>query len=95
LGPSTLFRQNAARVAFVVVNVGTGTLFRLPTIPGQGEPSALNGIRLEPNGGSLTVQWDEDGEMVAWEWRGFSPTGTSVLAIPLQIDLGRVPRAAG
>jgi len=62
--PQQLLKQDPARVAFLIVNVSTSvvTIEPNPSFPtGQGP-------RIDPNGGSLFVTWEEDGESVAYEW---------------------------
>jgi len=67
------FRQDPSRVAFLFVNLSLNRIYLTPA----GVPSSTNGIRVEPNGGSLAVLWEEDGEMVAWEWRGIADGAAS------------------
>jgi len=85
----SLLRQDAARVGFMVANLGAFTLFLIPQGAGF-PPDATHGIRLEPNGGALTVNWEEDGEAVAYEWlAAASGNSTSVYFLETLIDQGR------
>lgn len=83
-----LLRNDPSRVSFQLVNLGAFTVFVTPL----GEPSSTNGLRVEANGGALFVEWETDGEVVAWAWRGIAVGGTSALLILENlIDAGREP----
>lgn len=66
-------RGNPARIGFTLVN--TGSL--VATVQPRRAPVAGVGIRIEPNGGALIVNWEEDGEVVAWPWFGTATGGNS------------------
>lgn len=68
-----IFRQDPSRVAFLFVNLSLNNIFLTPL----GAPSSSNGIRVDANGGSLAVNWEEDGEVVAWEWLGIADGAAS------------------
>jgi|SRR5882672_1214534 len=71
--PNTAFsvlRNDPSRVSFLMVNTGPSPVFVVPQAAGQ--PSSLNGVRIEPNGGALSVMWRDDGEVTGWEWLGIS-----------------------
>ena len=86
---SPALKQDAARVAILFVNVGAFQVFLIPQ-DGTFPASVNNGIKVEPNGGSLSVLWDEDGEITAWEWTAAANGGTSLLYIvETIIDEGR------
>jgi len=86
---SVLFKQDAARVGFIVVNFTGFTLFIAPA-PANIQLGGTGGIRLEANGGTATAQWDEDGEMVAYEWVANAVGGGGpVFTVELRIDQGR------
>ncbi len=87
-------KQDAARVGIMFVNTGTFQVFLVPNSGGN-PPSAVTGIKVEPNGGSLVVTWEEDGEITAWEWLGTANGGNSILfVVETIIDEGRQPVAA-
>ncbi len=87
-----LLKQVPARVAFLVVNLGAFVVFIAPQVAGA--PSSLNGVRLEANGGSATAQWDEDGEVTAWEWQAIAIGGASTVFI-LETVIERASAEAG
>ncbi len=75
-----VLKQNGARIAAHVVNTGGVDFFLIPTEAALA-PNA-NGIRIQAGGGSVSMQWDEDGEIVAHEWVAGSAGGvTGGLAI--------------
>ena len=78
-----LFRLNAARLAFVVVNLSANVLFLRP-----GRPATTSaGIRLAPNGGSLVVAWNDDLLLPAREWQVISDAGAANVVYNLEILL--------
>jgi len=84
-----IMRQDAARVAYLVVNLGAFPVFIAPGSMGA-EVSASFGIRVEASGGSASMQWDEDGEIVCYEWRAIAVGGASaLLTLETLIDSGR------
>lgn len=87
---ATVLRNDPSRVSFVLVNLGAFVVF----VVLRGEPSSTNGLRVEPNGGTLIVGWEDDGEMVAWEWRAVAVGGTSALLV-LENIMATGPEAMG
>lgn len=71
----TVLKQDPSRVQFLFVNLGANTIFLAPL----GTPSANNGILVAPNGGSVVLNWEEDGEVVGWEWQAVAPVGNSAI----------------
>jgi len=89
-----VIRQDPARVSFILVNTGGNAAFVGPDLPTR--PTGLDGIRIDPFGGALLVEWETDGEMVGWAWRGVSIGGpTTFYLLENVIDQGRTPRAGG
>lgn len=87
-----VLRNDPSRASFLFVNLGAFVVFLTP----EGVPSSTNGIRVEPNGGALAVEWETDGEVVAWEWRAIAVGGASaVLILENVIDAGREVPARG
>lgn len=56
--------NNPNRLALIVINLGTTAMY----IGLDSEVSAEKGIYVGANGGSLALIWNEDFDMVAWEW---------------------------
>ena len=61
---------NPRRIAFILVNLGTGIIHVSP----QGDVSNEKGIYLVANGGTLTMVWTEDFEMPTFEWYAIADT---------------------
>lgn len=59
-----LLPSDPNRVGFIVVNLGSAAVYIKPRL----DVSATSGIRLAPNGGSLTVTWRDDFHLAGWEW---------------------------
>jgi len=56
-----IMSANPNRVSFLVVNLSTNNLFISP----QNDVSSTKGIYIAPSGGSITIQWDRDFELVS------------------------------
>lgn len=95
--PLSILGNNPNRLAFVVVNLSSNTIFIAPAR----DVSTTKGIRLNANGGAATALYDEDFHMVGWEWFGvadvagpstiyvlevveYQPTREPSLAVPLR-----------
>ncbi len=68
-----VLRQTPNRVAAVIINLSVNELFVSP----DGITSATHGIRLSPSGGALTLLWDEDFDMVGYEWNAIASGAAS------------------
>lgn len=75
--PGLILRNNSSRLAATIVNLGTNPVFMVP----EGAPSTTRGIRIGPSGGSVTLLWDEDFNLVGMEWNGVTDVGTSDLFV--------------
>jgi len=85
-------RGNPARVGLQLINSGT---FVVNVFPLRALVAPF-GFRLEPNGGALLLNWEQDGEIVAWPWAGIAVGGVSdVLAVEEIIDSGPEDEASG
>jgi hypothetical protein len=61
---TNLLKNSPNRLAFTVINLGTGKVYLHPQSPA----SATSGIVLAAGGGSVTLVWDEDYDAVGMEW---------------------------
>jgi len=87
----TILRGDPNRTAFLLVNQGGFIVFAAPAGIGL-DPRSGQGVRVDPNGGSLALLWEEDGEMVSWEWLATASGGnTAVSIIETRIEVGQVP----
>ena len=70
-------KGNPKRMALTITNVGTGTI----TVGFDSSVTAGNGIPLAPNGGTLSLDVDEDGELVTYDIFAVAPAvGNNLLA---------------
>lgn len=67
--------QDPNRVAFYIGNLSVNVLFTGPF----NNVSSTRGIRLNPSGGFLTALWDEDFQVVGWEWFVIADAAASTL----------------
>lgn len=78
---STILRQDPARLAVTLVNLSTNVIFVAP----DSNVSATNGIRLDANGGSMSINVRNDFVLPGLEWSalatgaGSNLFGTQVL----------------
>ena len=68
-----LFQNNPDRLALVFVNLSANPIY----LGLSNLVSAANGIYVGPNGGSVTMYWQEDFQMVGWAWWCIAPAGAS------------------
>lgn len=65
-----LLSYNPRRASFVLINLGANFITVAP------DPRVLTtrGIYLVPNGGTLSMVWNEDFELPTFEWYGIADT---------------------
>jgi len=63
-----LLLDNPDRVRWTVVNLGDTVVYLSHTAA----PSSTNGYYLDKNGGSISMSWDEDGELVGYALNALS-----------------------
>ncbi len=68
-----ILKQDPSRIAFTIVNVGAFDVGIVPT----GQPTGQKSFTVAANGGVLSGDWREDGELISQEWRGFANGGAS------------------
>lgn len=75
-----MLNNNPNRLAFLLFNLSANVLYILH----ENTVSTARGIRLDPNGGNVTIVWDEDFHLVGWEWWCVgSGAGTGFLLLEL------------
>lgn len=81
---STILRQNPNRLAATIINLGGSAIYVAPL----GAPSATRGIRLAPTGGSVILKWDEDFDVLGYEWAAIADAaGIAYFAIEIIADI--------
>jgi len=71
---------NPNRLALVMVNLSVNEIFVLP----DRAVSSSRAIRLGPTGGFLSIVWDEDFHVVAWDWYAIA-TGVASPIMVLEV----------
>ncbi len=70
----TKFLQgNPRRVSFVITNVGAAPIYMTP----DNLPSTTRGIYLAPNGGSASLTWEDDFELLTYPWHAIASGAAS------------------
>lgn len=69
--------SDADRLGFLVVNLSVNDVYILT----DAGVTTTRGIKIGPNGGSISTVWFEDFELVAWEWFGVAPIGASSILV--------------
>ena len=76
-GRTLVLRANPSRIAFTITNLGTNFVF----LWSDAEVSSTRGVRINGNGGSAQVLFDEDFARVGYNWFVIADTGTSAISI--------------
>lgn len=63
-----VFSSNPNRLALVIINLGAKSVYVAPSR----DPSANKGIFLGASGGSMTLKWNEDFELVSHDWHAIA-----------------------
>lgn len=85
-----LLPNNPDRLAWILINLSVNPMY----INLTDAVSAINGIYVPPNGGFVGMVWDEDFQMLAWEWWVITPAGASNLLVIEIIEEYRETEAA-
>lgn len=72
-----VIRNNPDRLGFVFINLSANIVYISPA-PGV---LATAGIRLDANGGMVSMVWDEDFELVSHEWYGIATGAGSAIFV--------------
>lgn len=76
---------NPARVSLYVVNLSANDVYLLPGTGGT--VSSTHGFGLAANGGTLFVEWRDDGILCGQSWQGIaSGAGSNILTVEMVID---------
>lgn len=74
--PEEILKANPDRISWIIFNLGTDVVY----LSHDPVPSATNGYYLDKNGGTVSMSWDEDGELVGYRVYAIS-AGTPTLFI--------------
>lgn len=70
-----VLNNNPNRLAWVMVNLSVNAIYMAL----NNGVSATNGIYIPPNGGNVSMIWDEDFQTTAWAIWGIAPAGASAI----------------
>lgn len=70
-------RDDPTRLALLVVNLSGNTLFVRPRKPA----STTIGIRISPNGGALSSNWEDDFTLPAKDWNAIAGGAASAIYV--------------
>lgn len=62
--PTIVVPNDPNRLGLTLINLSASAMY----LALASDVSATKGIYLAPNGGNISLVWDEDFIMVAWEW---------------------------
>jgi len=82
--PVQVLRDDADRVQYIIFNTGDYPVF----IGWSPDVSQAKGVRIPEKGGSLSLNWEEDGILPAYGVWAVAPFGNTTIYI-LAIRLGR------
>lgn len=70
-GSLLVARDDSSRIALIIVNLGTDTVFIRP----RGDAAPEFGFRLSANGGFMSLNIDDDFSLVTKDFNGIAPAG--------------------
>lgn len=77
-----IFSKEPKRVGFVFLNLSDSEIYLAPDM----QVSDSRGIEIKANGGSLTMIWDEDFDLVTQSWYGIADADNSdIFTIELRL----------
>ena len=80
---TALLRNNPDRLALLVVNLGTTAMY----VAWDRGVGAAHGVYVAPNGGSMGLLADEDGELVGYELFGIAITSAvDILVVEVEAE---------
>lgn len=66
------------RVGFLIVNLSAAAVYVKPRL----DVSSSSGIRLAPNGGTISISWRDDFHLAGWDWYAIADAaGSSILVL--------------
>lgn len=79
-----ILRQNPNRLAAVLINLSAVAMYVAPI----GATSSTRGIRIAATGGSLALRYDEDFDLVGYEWSAIADgAGSAIFTIEIIADI--------
>lgn len=78
-----ILRGNPNRLSFTLFNLSANNLYISP----EPNVSSANGIWVSPNGGSVTLMWDRDFELVGNAWYAIAAAAASAVFLIENISI--------
>jgi len=75
--PEKIADPNPNRLALLVVNLSANVIYILH----ERNVSATRGIRLGPNGGGVSMIYDEEFDIIGWDWWGVATGAASPILV--------------
>ena len=92
LTDTIILKNDPSRVAFILVNAGPIDCVVLPLVaPAVG----TTGFKIANGGGVLSAQFDEDGEIVAYEWHAVDVINTVTTLTVIEAVIGARDKVVG
>ncbi len=81
INPVIVLPNNPNRLGFIIMNLSANVVYLdLEQVVNAGAGTEV-GLRLDANGGFISMIWDEDFQMVAWAWWAVSAAANTRLVI--------------
>ena len=77
IADKVILRANPQRLAFIIVNLSSNTVFIRPS----GVAATTNSFRIAPNGGVVAFNWEEDFILPTLEWHASSSVNDRVIML--------------
>lgn len=79
--PVIVLPNNPNRLGFIVMNLSANVVYFDLEQDVSATPGAEVGLRMDANGGFVSMIWDEDFQMTAWAWWAVSAGADTRLVI--------------
>jgi hypothetical protein len=77
LTATQLLNQSPNRLALTIINNGTGRIWLFP----GNNPSVTHGIVLAAGGGQVSLVWDDDWDVLGFEWWAIAEVAATPISI--------------
>ena len=79
--PVIVLANNPNRLGFIIMNLSANVVYLDLTNEVNAGAGTEVGLRLDANGGHISMVWDEDFQMTAWAWWAVSTAAATRLVI--------------
>ncbi|MBA7582187.1 hypothetical protein ES708_24107 [subsurface metagenome] len=81
VAPRIILANNPNRLAFIIMNLSANVVYIDLEQTVNAGAGIEQGMRLDANGGFVSMVWNEDFQMVGWAWWGVSAAAATILTI--------------